>query len=123
MKYLFECYFNDGTIIKQTSEDISCSDPSKSAFFDVHQKLHQIIYFGLYGSGHMYVVDLRDGHFEIDGVPFRIDGAEPSTLELIYFRRNFLMIKDGDVLSHVSFHMGWKGMVDGSEVCKTITVF
>ena len=44
--------------------------------------------FRLVGNGHIYEVDLVDGHFDIDGVPFEIHEQNliPKDLRLVYFR-------------------------------------
>lgn len=93
LKYLFEAHLKDGSIIRQTPEDISTAEPlTRSAFYDVVQRLDQVRVFGLYSDEHTYTVSLEDGHFEIDGVPF---SAQPVTspiinaggkFKLVYFR-------------------------------------
>ncbi len=93
LRYLFEAHLQDGTIIKQTLADTSTAEPlMRSAYYDVAQQIDNVILFGLYNDKNSYVVDLRDGHFEINGIPF---SAQPVTspciseggkFKLIYFR-------------------------------------
>jgi len=120
--YLFECILNDGTIIKQTPEDQSPTDPTKSAFYDVELRIGEVMFFGVFSSEHSYVVDLRDGHFEIDGVPFQIDGVVSPDLQLIYFRRQRIWITGGTETAHTTeYHLGWSGLVNGVQIRRTIT--
>ncbi len=93
LSYLFECHLNDGTLIQQTEEDVSTIDPTRSAYYDVVQRKADVEAFGIFNDQHTYAVDLRDGHFEIDGVPFFIMSGDPGLaedqkLELVYFRRH-----------------------------------
>ncbi len=62
-------------------------------YFDVVTKgLDKLAFFGLYSANHTYVVDLFDGHFEVDGVEFRLQPCEDAwitlggTYKLVYWR-------------------------------------
>jgi len=92
LQYLFEAHLKDGTVIRQDDRDCSTLDPTKSAYYDVAQRMDEVRVFGLYNDEHTYSVSLEDGHFEIDGVPF---SAQPVTMPcineggkftLVYFR-------------------------------------
>jgi hypothetical protein len=121
--FLFECCFKDGSYLTQTPDDVSSIDPTRNAFYDVTQRIDDVIYFGLAGNGCGYLVDLRDGHFEVNGVPFRIDGVNTTGLKLVYFRRHRLMIHGVDIYAqYVEHHLGWKGLVNGEEIQRTISV-
>ena len=77
-------------------------------FFDVRQD--DVARFTLTGDGHSYAVDLTDGHFEVDGVPFKMHEEPLKDFRLIFFRKhthNFnLEYKE---LSHdVVYRMGWQ---------------
>jgi hypothetical protein len=129
LAYLFECHFVDGTMIQQTPDDISKLDSARSAFYDVSQRIDEVIVFGLVNDDHTYVVDLRDGHFEIDGVPFDISGQDElpagTSYRLIYFRRVVHTITQGFVNmtdSTVKYHIGWQATVDGKNFQQTISV-
>lgn len=85
LTYIFQATYEDGSQYTQTVADVSTTDPKKSAFFDVDiAKLHS---FGLIGPSDVWAVDLIDGHFEHNGVPFRLyqyDLIHP--LRLVFFR-------------------------------------
>jgi hypothetical protein len=121
MKYLFEAHFSDGSVISQTPDDISTIDPTlRSTFYDVAQRLDDVVLFGLYDNDHKYVVDLRDGHFEIDGVPFSAQPVSAPTIleggkfKLLYFRdhqQEITISADGERTAgshYISFRFGWE---------------
>lgn len=124
MKYLFEAHLKDKTIISQTGEDLSKVDPSRSAYFDVVQRLSEVELFGLYNATDTYVVDLRTGEFEYNDKPYLVHALNPTnnsnnmTRELVYFRRVKVTKTPGIVEDAVSteFHVGWNGFVDGKLV-------
>jgi hypothetical protein len=116
LKYLFQANFSDGTFLQQTQDDISKMEPTKSAFYDVlqHDNLES---FGLFSEQvpNIYAVDLRDGHFEINGVPFNVqdpsEKIENSPRRLIYFRNVTRMfnpenMEETDV--NLVYHIGWQ---------------
>ncbi len=134
LKYLFEAHFANGPSVFQTKEDKSLIDPDKrSAFYDVSQRIDDIIIFGLYNDEHTYVVDLRDGHFEIDKVPFY---AQPSTsnnipeggkYKLLYFRdhqQDFIVDQGNGQCAEgehrVMYRLGWEYEVAGKTYQQTI---
>lgn len=93
LRYLFEAHLKDGTVIRQTQDDQSTAEPlTRSAYFDVAQRLDEVELFGLYNEQHTYTVSMRDGHFEVDGVPFSAQPVasgvinEGGRFELVYFR-------------------------------------
>lgn len=121
LRYLFEARMKDGTVIRQTLEDVSTVEPlTRSAFYDVAQRLDDVVLFGLFNDKNSYVVDLRDGHFEINGVPF---SAQPVTtpvindggkFKLVYFRdhqQELVMSAEGNSklgTHHHQYRMGWE---------------
>lgn len=121
LRYLFEAQMKDGSVIRQTPEDVSTAEPlTRSAFYDVAQRLDEVVVFGLYNDKNLYVVDLRDGHFEINGVPF---SAQPVTapvineggkFKLVYFRdhqQELVMTNGGSYEAGAHYHqyrMGWE---------------
>ena len=129
-KYLFEAHFKDGTRIQQTQEDLSATEPSKSAFYDVAQRMDEVEIFGLFSdeTNDICVVDLRDGHFEVNGVPFHVGTTEflPDTkFRLIYFRkvkRHFHVGSMEQVGHEITFNIGWQTTVDGKNFQETIEV-
>lgn len=136
LKYLFHCQFNDGFIFHQNELDTSVRDALRSAFYDLSQDKEQhggIKRFWLEGEGHTYLVDLRDGHFEIDGVPFSIgENTPPMERELIYFRKHehdSVMSADpkkavpfGQGAHRLWYFLGWQGNISGKNFQQTINV-
>jgi hypothetical protein len=142
LSYLFECHLNDGTLIQQTPEDVSVLDPTRSAYYDVVQRKADVEVFGIFNDDHTYAVDLRDGHFEIDGVPFNVLSGDPvlavdQKLELVYFRRHIQTMVLGAVEmieeAPTEFFIGWKTTIktpnkegeDGEEeevITRTISI-
>ncbi len=137
MKYLFSVYFSDDTTLHQTPEDVSGVDPLRSAFFDVARRISEVVTFQLHNNQHSYTVDLRDGHFEVDGVPFHAQPvASPQALppegkyELIYFRdvtRHFNVEPDEAQPQAagvtIGFRFGWKYTVlDGRTWTQTLVI-
>lgn len=116
MKYLFTAEYKDGTHYIQNPEDISITEPeTRSCFFDIdHSKL---VKFSLKGEGHEYAIDLRDGHFEVDGVPFFMhEDHDLVGFKLIFFRQHthsFNQKMDSNSqpteISHeIVYRMGWQ---------------
>ena len=133
LKYLFAVRFRDGSEYHQTAEDVSLSDPSRSAFFDVASRLDEVEMFAIENVSdppeerHHFMVDLTDGHFEVDGVPFYVQdpSAElpPETeRRLIYFRRRRHTFTLGleEIAQDCEYHLGWQATVDGKNVQFTI---
>lgn len=103
--YLFEADFNDGTTYIQGTDDESIDTPGKNAFYDILQREDEVIRFHMVGQGHRYTVDLRDGHFEVDGVPFEIHDQmlAPLNLRLVYWKE---MRAEQDIKATVNKDMG-----------------
>lgn len=131
LKYCFNAFFQDGTILGQTPEDLSLLDPEKrSRFYDVceKEKENPLVKFEMRGEGHVYLVDLIDGHFEVDGVSFVMHEEELSGFKLIYYRRhthNFIVgreKKPEETLHDISFRMGWQCTVDGKNYQRVMQI-
>ena len=122
LKYPFVAVYNDGTYFQQPLNDKSKDKEGKSAFSDVdHDKL---IKFFIAGENYAYGVDLRDGHFEVNGIPFfmhsDLDGMKD--FKLIYFRdirRHFNQSNNGEkpkqVAMDIIYQIGWKCIINGKE--------
>lgn len=122
IKYIFTAGYKDGTTYSQNVQDVSVFYPEKSCFADV--KVDELAWFQLESNpqyqgedkpyAHTYRVDLIDGHFEIDGIPFRMHEYPMESYKLIYFRRhrhNFNLAfqeKSHDVV----YRFGWQGVLD-----------
>jgi hypothetical protein len=122
LKYLFTAMYEDGSTIEQTLDDRSTIDPEKrSQFYDVLQMEEQkpLVAFALKGDGHEYGVDLRDGHFEIDGVSFRMhEEDELAGFRLVFYRRHthdFVISKDSqeETRHDVVYRFGWQCTANG----------
>jgi len=106
LKYLFIAEYKDG-VFKQTPEDVSVKDPKRSCFFDVdHDKL---VRFHLVGD-HKFTVDLRDGHFEVNGVSFFMHEEPLKDFRLIYFRKHthHFNIQYEEKAHEIVYRMGWQ---------------
>lgn len=123
LKYLFTVTYKDGSTYEQNSEDRSITEPEKrSCFFDVHQD--DVATFTLKGDGHSYTVDLRDGHFEVDGVPFAMHEEKLSNFRLVFFRHHTHGFNQAyEELSHeIVYRMGWQCTVDGENYQKVMQI-
>lgn len=137
MKYLFSAQFKDGSVVKQTSEDVSSTDPLRSAFYDVARRIDEVDSFHLYNAKRSYTVDLKDGHFEIDGCHFAAQPVsspqampEGGKYELLYFRdvtRHFNIEPDAEkpesTSVDIAFRFGWTYTVpDGRSWTQTLVI-
>lgn len=119
LKYLFTATYEDGSQLRQLPDDVSTRDPKRSAYYDIdHDKLVSFALVGHEPATH-YLVDLRDGHFEVNGVPFRMH-EEPNltVFRLIFFRQHTHHMRVGpaanEELAHqIVYRMGWQCTVDG----------
>lgn len=89
MKYHFEALFDDGEVFVQNAADKSEIDEKRSAFYDLLQKNKPMRSFGIFGE-HVLVVDLHDGHFELDGIPIipSVLPPGPIPLKLVFYRQH-----------------------------------
>ena len=133
LAYLFTCRFQDGTVLRQTQDDVSQVDSARSAFYDVVQRLAEVETFTLTkqdGRPHTFSVNLLDGHFEIDCVPFCAQAeelpSEPTSFRLIYFHRHQHKVIQGQSMtgeaSSVVYHIGWQTTIDGKNFRTMISV-
>lgn len=120
LKYLFIATFADGSTIVQQPEDKSTIDPEKrSQFYDVLQYAEKspIVRFELKsedgGPARTFAVDLRDGHFEVNGQAMRMHESDEAGFELIFFRQHthdFLVSRteNKETRHKIVYRMGWK---------------
>lgn len=121
MKYLFTALFKDATFYEQTAQDISRVNPAKSAFFDILEQEKQgnsVVMFCLVGGGNDYLVDLRDGHFEVNGVPFIMHSeGDLSNFRLVYFRnrKQHFNLNLKCIGEETVFNFGWQANTSGGQ--------
>jgi hypothetical protein len=117
LDYLFIAETLNGNIIKQDPTDKPKFSSWGSAFTDVVKE--HLKRFSLVGKGHIFTIDLQDGHFEVDGRKLYspkeiLPGAQ---LKLIYYRtisRNMRMGVDGKpLLPTVKYVIGWQYSLNG----------
>lgn len=118
-KYLFEAQFKDGSILVQTQDDVSTTSSDRNAFYDVLQRANELEKFalGAIDNTAYYLVDLKDGHFEINGASVRLheDNEPLSNFRLIFFKRhrhnfNLDMVEE----SHqITYRLGWQANLPG----------
>jgi hypothetical protein len=118
LKYLFTAQYLDGSVFAQNPEDVSSVDPKRSAFYDVdHSKL---AIFYLVSSNNVYSVNLIDGHFEVNGVPFRLhDDPELKDFRLIFFRQhthNYNIITKEELSHEIVYKLGWQTTKEGKNI-------
>src|SRR3990167_2973956 len=122
LSYLFVATFKDGFQLHQTLEDKSVIASGGSAYSDVleYEKKSPLRCFILLQIGengefiHSYGVDLEDGHFEIDGVPFKMYEGWVKDLRLIFFRQHthhFMMSEytaTREAAHSIVYRFGWQ---------------
>jgi len=117
LKYLFIAETYNGNIIKQTQEDLSLHIPTKSAFYDVLQE--NIKRFSLIGEGHLFTIDLTDGHIEVDGrTLYTQKPPDKCDLRLIYYRQvqqRMVIGDDGNSYPEpiIRYYIGWQATYKG----------
>ena len=154
LKYLFEAEFTDGETITQPADNASrihkmdAEGYQPSAFRDVEDKVAEVPLrrFSIVGDGHRYTVDMQDGHFEIDDIPFaahpqalRVRSTEKNPLRLIYYREtkqesDLTYTMDGQGGSELTdvkegprvvarYFLGWQTKLDdGENIQQTIAL-
>jgi hypothetical protein len=121
LKYLFTAEMADGDVIQQTPEDKAQTQEWGSAFSDVIKR--EVKRFSLIGEGHTYMVDLTDGHIEIDGNSIYSAAFIPAgfKFDLIYYRQvqQRLTVSNDATQTRtmlepiVRYFIGWKCDVNG----------
>jgi hypothetical protein len=151
LKYLFTVLFNDGEEYFQTPDDVAIRDPEPgcergSAFSDVVPRLADVQLFQLSSHDTTLLLDLRDGHFELNDIPFSagdpaVQFGPGTKRKLIYFRRTF-QTRQTDVICtgqgpngptfeqvgeqrnavYQEFHLGWEAEFKGKNHTVTIVL-
>ena len=119
LKYLFTAECDDGTSFSRTEEDVSSCRSQPICLLRRASVQKRVKRFSLTGSGQTWTVDLTDGHFEHNGIPFLAE-SDPlpiaRDLRLIFYRqhRHHFNPKTNAELSHeVTYVIGWQTTVAG----------
>src|SRR5204863_10085121 len=137
--YLFIATFADGSQIFQNEDDVSPNDPEKNCFFDVLERINggdMPVSFGITGERGFFGVDLRDGHFEVNELPFfqhrsEQKGQNYKDFRLIYFRTPKIDIEMNNETGQqtpvrgwvFSYTFGWQVTHEGKNEQRTFTVY
>lgn len=128
LDFLFRALLSDGTVFEQTPDDQDSADPKRSKFTELLRvsEQNQIQTFWLEGRGRKYLVDLRDGHFEVNYSPFSIHKEDYlKDFRIIYYRSVAVrvnvtydkstgkMIKREPAGHDIVYCMGWQCTVNG----------
>jgi len=111
LKYLFQATYKDGSVYMQNEEDRSVTEPeTRSCYYDINEE--EIKSFFVFDEKNTFSVNLEDGHFEVNGVPFFMHtNPELTGFRLIYYREHTHSFnqENGVELSHeVTYCFGWK---------------
>ncbi len=132
--YSYTATYEDGSSITMDANDInsdvSVLDSAKSKFFDVleKEKESKLISFVLHNAERSVGVDLRDGHFEINGIPFfqhRPDLNSYKEFRVIYYRtvqRTMNMIGQEIESGVLAYSIGWQVTYKNENVQRTLMV-
>jgi hypothetical protein len=120
----FVATFADGSQIFQNIEDKSETTEGRTCYFDVLQRQIDVplVCFVLAGDGYpTFGVDLRDGHFEINGVPFFQHNEPFENFRLHYFRnvsQHRTIAAGGDAVdsAELGYSLGWTTEHDGKPI-------
>lgn len=126
LKYQFQATYKDGTVYIQNKEDKSVTEPEiRSCYFDV--KVDEVKSFFIFNEEHTYSVNLEDGHFEVDGLPFLMHtDPELVNYRLVYYRQHTHSFnqESSEELSHdIVFCLGWQATdKNGKNVQRIMTI-
>ncbi len=134
-KYSFTAAYEDGSIVEydrtDPNGDTSTTKENGSRFSDVlaNAEKSKLVSFVLHNDEESVGVDLRDGHFELNGRPFwqhRPDLDGYKDFRVIYYRtvQRVLNQESGEEISaQVSgYTVGWQVTHKGENVQRTVTV-
>ena len=130
LKYLFDVEFTDGSTYTQNLEDKSFYEPDKrSCFFDVMKAVEcgrKIKLFLLSDGKNGFLVDLTDGHFEVNGVKFFMhEERDLTNFRIIFFRQHTHHFnQDNKEIGHeITYRVGWQANdKDGNNVQRVMEI-
>lgn len=131
----YTAVFEDGTMIehdcKDPNSEKSLTKENGTKFSDILAKEEEskLISFVVHNDTYSFGVDLTDGHFEVNGIPFfqhRPDLTPYEDFRVIYYRtvRRELNQVTGECVDAqlVSYTVGWQTTFKGENVQRTITI-
>lgn len=117
----FEATFKDGTTYVEREDDTSEDTKNKNSFYDVLKRIKDVKSFSIVGDN-TYSVNLIDGHFEVDGVPFIIHDqffeVTEGNIELVYWKemRQEFNQELETIHRYVNrYFIGWKTINNGGK--------
>jgi hypothetical protein len=144
MTWLFVAYFKDGSVMVQDQADKSRVTGKHSAFYDVYNRIDDVLMFELQNTDGEQVIgiDLKTGVFMVNGTALIIhdQNFEPETkkLELIYFTETHVdhevsgtVQEDGSIKPNETavarhyanrYFVGWRTTWKGKEYKVTMAV-
>lgn len=130
--YSYTAAYEDGTVIEYDKEnpDISEVNTTKSKFFDIQEKEKEskLISFVIHNDTQSVGVDLRDGHFEVNGTPFfqhRPDLIPYKDFRIIFYRtvRRTIHQNGEEIGAEIyGYTIGWQTSETKENIQKTITI-
>lgn len=110
----FVATFADGSQIVQTADDAGTVE-GRNCYYDVLQRQKEVplVCFVLAAENYpAFGVDLRDGHFEVNGVPFFQHTQQLKDFQLVYFRnvsQHRTISRNGGTIDtvEVGYDLGW----------------
>jgi len=113
LKYLFTAWFANGQSYTQNEEDKSTLFDWGSCYTDIEKNIDEIIRFELRDDLNIYAVNLEDGSFEVNGMPFKFYGEneEPLVnLKLVFYRqhRHDFTLERQEISHDIFYRFGWE---------------
>jgi hypothetical protein len=116
LKYLFKVIYKDESQYFQNNYDKAVIKETGSSFSDVI--IENVKQFILYGDNKIFLVDLTDGHFEINGQPFFMHNLNENleNFRLIFWRvvnRTINTSTNDETFNVISYQIGWQTTKNG----------
>lgn len=133
--YSFTAVFEDGTVIEHDHNDengdTSLTVEGGNRFTDVMEKSKEsdLVSFVIHNDEQSLGVDLRDGHFELNSIPFWQHRPELTTYKdfrIVYYRtvqRILNQVTTEEIDAQVlGYTVGWQVTHDGKNVQRFVVV-
>lgn len=109
MPYLFKAQLKDGSCLYQNQEDQSTGTPGKNCFYDVLQRIDEVVFFRLQNENDCWAVNLITGEFEHNGRIFLVEQGDferATPYRLIYWKRHTHHFQTGQ--HDIEYIIGWQ---------------